>query len=172
MQGGRELVPDALDVVDGVESGRQERQVRYEVEGTETPLALADQVVHPARRNDVTLHGHDRADLVQIVRSRRIHGGVALQEDAELAIVAHGFLSRCHGQLAPQCHLGNGARENHDVAYRHDDQHVVADGRALCGLQGLRGCRIRFAHCVALTYLDTRSGDDSVGFQFGSGGGG
>ena len=136
-------------VGDQVEARGQERQPVQIVDHAEALLALADQVMNAVRRLDVTDDGDRRADLVQIVGARLVDARVLLQHDPELVAVRDGFLNGAHRNLARERDLRDGAREHHDVAHGHDEEHVLGQrGRRRRRLGGVRGDRIRVVHCA------------------------
>ena len=109
-----------LDFGNNVETGRKERQPAEKVKGAKTLFALADKMMHSVRCGEEANDADDSTDLVEILGARPIHMCFTLQEDAELAVVLHGFPSRCNGDLAAERHLRNRAGERHEVSYRDD----------------------------------------------------
>ena len=70
----------------------EERPAVEESSDLEALLALADEVVRAVRRGDVAHDVGDRADAVQVDRRRIGDLGVALHQDADLALLAHRLL--------------------------------------------------------------------------------
>ena len=112
----------------GIRSNRAARNgspVRV-VERAEALLALADQVMHAVRRFEIA---HDRDRRADRGTDRRGPAsstlGIALQHDAELVAVLHGFLRGTHREVAGQRDLRHGAGEHDDVADGNDQQHVL-----------------------------------------------
>jgi hypothetical protein len=85
----------------------------------------------------------DRAGLMQVAAGGPLQVRIMLQQEAELAIVSHGFLRRRQRAVAVDGHRHDGAREQHQIAHRNDHEHVVGDRvhdiaagrRALLGLR-------------------------------------
>ncbi len=87
-------------VVEVLDARHEVREAAHGVEHAEAPLALAHQVVRAVGRGDVADDRGRRADPVQVVE-RRVGGlGVLLQQEADLAFGAHGFLGAGHGLVA------------------------------------------------------------------------
>ena len=62
---------------------------------------------------------------MQIVGPGLLDLGLALQQDAERALQAHRLLRGGARALATDGEREHHAREEHDVAHRHDDERVV-----------------------------------------------
>ena len=102
----------------------EERPAAEEFQHLEALLALADEMVRAVGRGDVAHDVGDRAHAMHVDRRRIGDLGVALHQDADLALLAHGLL-RGRDRARPadrdrQDHAG----KQHDVAHRHDDQRV------------------------------------------------
>ena len=72
----------------------EERPAVQEFDDLEALLALADEMMRAVRRGDVAHDIGDRADAVQVDRRRVGDLGVALHQDADLALLAHRLLRR------------------------------------------------------------------------------
>ena len=145
---------DALGLVDELHARGHERIALQELQHAEALHALADRVMRAVGRRDVAQHVGRGADPVQVVGTRLFDVGLALQQDAERALQARGFLRRGARALAADRERKHHAREQHDVAHRHDDQRVVGQ-RARRALPprlrlGRGGCR-RASPASALT---------------------
>ena len=131
-----------VGLLDALDAGEHERPAAEEVRGAEALLALAHEMVRAVRGGDVADDVGDRADAVEVDRARVGRLGVALHENADLALSAHRFLDG--GDRTRPAH-GDGkhhAGEQHGLAHRHDDQRIgaadsgtaalVSDARAVC----------------------------------------
>ncbi len=107
---------------------QQERMAFDEIGDAEALHALADQMVIAVRCRDVAQDVGHRADAIEIVGAGLVLLDVALQDDDDLALLAHGLLRRRHGRRPPhgdgEDHLG----EEHEVAQRDDDQRIRRQG--------------------------------------------
>jgi hypothetical protein len=139
----------------------QELDARHEVrepadlvEHAESTLALADEVMGPIRRRDVTDDARDGADAVQFVESGVLGLRVLLQQEPDLGIGPHRLLGAGHGLLALDGHRQHHAGKQHHVAHREDDQHVLRQARCRPLLVGRLG---RLGLVRAHPFTSTRS---------------
>ncbi len=79
-----------LDVGQRVGIGSQERVAAGEANGAEALLALANEVPGSVRGLHVAHDADDSADVVEFVCRGRVHGGIVLQQQAELPAVLGG----------------------------------------------------------------------------------
>jgi hypothetical protein len=89
-----------------------------------TPLALADEMVRAVGRGDVADDVGDRAHAMHVDRGRVGELGIALHEDADLALVAHRLLRGGDRFRASERDRQHQAGEQHGVAHRHDDERI------------------------------------------------
>ena len=92
-------------------------------------LALADEVVGAVRRGEVAHDIGDRAHAVHVDRRRLGDLGVALHQDADLALLAHRLLRRGDRFRPAERDRQNEAGKQHGRAHRHDDQRIGRQGR-------------------------------------------
>jgi hypothetical protein len=127
-----------------LDARQQVRVAGDEIDHPKPLLALADEVVRAVLRRDEAQHAADGADAVEILRARVVHARVLLQQQTNRAVAAHGFLGGFHRALAADREWHHHAREQHQVAHRQDQQHVVADaagrGGRDFGVGGVHGC--------------------------------
>jgi hypothetical protein len=124
-----------LLLLDQLDAGDQIGIARQELAHAEALLALADQMMTPVGTGQIAQHAGAGADLVEIGGSRFVHLGIALQEDADIELIARGFLCRGDGALAPHRHRHDHAGKQHHVAHRDDDQRIGRQRR-----RGVRSC--------------------------------
>ena len=122
-----------VGIVDELHARDRERIAVEELQHAKALLALADRVMRAVGCGDVAQHRRGGADPVQIVGPGLVGVGLALQQNAERTLQAHGFLRRGARALAADRQRNHHAGEQHDVAHRHDDQRVVGQ-RARRGL--------------------------------------
>ena len=80
--------------------------------------------MRPVAAGDVAHDVGDGADPEEVDLAGLGDREVALRQDADLALHAHGFLRRGDRALPPEGERDDGAREKHKVADRHDDERV------------------------------------------------
>jgi hypothetical protein len=112
-------------VVEVLDAGDEVGEAAHGVEDAKAPLALADEVVRPVGRGDVAHDARHGADALQVVEAGLLGLRVLLQQEADLAFGAHRFLGARHRLLALDGDRQDDAREEHHVAHRQDDQHVL-----------------------------------------------
>ena len=104
------------------------------VEGAEAALALAHDVLGAVAGGEVADDAGNRAHRIKVRRRRLVDGRVALHDEADLAAAAARLLGGCQRQLAANRQRDDGARKDHGIAHRQDDQHVLRDdGGSLAG---------------------------------------
>ena len=81
----------------------------------------------PSGAGDVAHDIGDRADAVEIVGAGIVGLGIALQQDADRPLLAHRLLRGGDRFRPADGDRDDDAREQHDVAHRHDDQGVGRD---------------------------------------------
>ena len=101
-----------------------ERPAGQELADLEALLALADEVMPAVRRGDVAHDVGDRAHAMHVDRRRIGDLRVALHENADLTLIAHGLLGRGDRLLPAKRHREHHAGKQHGAAHRHDDQRV------------------------------------------------
>ena len=89
----------------------------------------------------------DGADPVEVDLAGLVDGGVALGEDADLALGADGVLGGGDRTRPPEGHRDHHAREQHELPHRHDGDRVGGDfplapgaGLGFLGAEGLDIC--------------------------------
>ncbi len=110
---------------DELHARRHERIAVEELQDAKARHALAHGVVRAVGRGDVAQHGGRGADPVQVLGPRRVDFRLALQQDPERALQARGFVRGGARAVAAHGEREHHAREQHDVAHRHDDQRIV-----------------------------------------------
>ena len=133
------------------------REATHRVEHAEAPLALAHQVVGAVGRGHVADDRRGRADPVQLVERRVLGLGVLLQQEPDLAFDAHGLLGACHRLLALDRDGQDHPGEQHEVADRQDDQHVIRQAGCLAGLSAVIRRRHGHLRCVVLVVVHVRA---------------
>jgi hypothetical protein len=140
-------------VAQELDARNEEREARDLVEHAEAPLALCDEMVRAVGCRQVTDHGRDRTDAVQVVEAWVLGLRALLQQEADLGLRAHRFLRARDGLLALHRDRQHDARERDDVADRQDDQHVLGQTGSRGAIR--RGCRhgdlFVVAHRVSLS---------------------
>jgi len=68
------------------------------------------------------------ADPVQVVRPGISQLGIALKQDADLALLAKGLLRSGNGFRPPDRHRHHDVRKQHGVAHGDDDQGIRRNG--------------------------------------------
>jgi hypothetical protein len=131
---GLDLRMGGAAVVQVFDPGDQVRETAHGVEHAKAPFALADEVVRAVRGRDVTEDARDRADPLQVVEAGILGLGVLLQQEPDLALGADGLLRPGDGLLALDRHRQDDAREEHHVAHRQHEQHVIGQARQRLGL--------------------------------------
>ena len=112
-------------------AGDEERPAAQIFDDLETLLALADQVMRAVRRGDVAHDVGDRAHAVHVDRGRVGDVGRALQQNADLTLVAHRLL-RGGDRLRPADRdRQHQAGKQHGVAHRHDNERVGRQWRQM-----------------------------------------
>ncbi len=110
-----------------------------EFDDLEALLALADHVIGAVRRRDVARDIRDRSHAVHVDRRRIVGLWVALHQDADFALLAHGLLGRRDRARATDRDRHDGPGKQHEVAHR-DDDHGIGRQRAQHGrLRGVAG---------------------------------
>ncbi len=138
---GRRL-GDAHDV------GDEERPAAEIILDAETLLALADQVMRAVRRRDEADDVGDRAEAVHVGWNRVGRLGVALHDDADRLLLAHGALRGQDRARAPERDRQGDAGEEHEAAHRYDDQPI---GRQRRVGSRVGGGGFGVSHCAAPT---------------------
>ncbi len=90
----------------------------------EALLALADQMMRAVRPGDIAHDIGQRAHAVHVDRGRLGDLGVALQQYADLALVAHRLLGGGNRLRPAQRDRQHQAGKQHGVAHRHDDERI------------------------------------------------
>ena len=112
----------------------EERPAVEKLDDLKPLLALADQVVRAVRCRHVAHHIGDCAEPVQVDRRRVRDLGVALHQDADLALLAHGLLgSRDRTGPANRDRRDQTGKQHH-LAHRDDDQRVGRQWRGVARL--------------------------------------
>jgi hypothetical protein len=123
----------------GLAARDHEGEALDEVQRPEALLAPAHQVVGSVGRRHVAQHLGDGADAVQILGAGLVLARVALQQEADGALAAHRLLGGSDGAFAAHRHRRHHTGEQHQVAYRHHDHHVLGQGDAGGALRLLAG---------------------------------
>ena len=106
------------------DAGDEEGPACQVFDDLKTPLALADEMVRAVGRGDVADDVGDRAHAMHVDRGRVGELGIALHEDADLALVAHRLLRGGDRLRASERDRQHQAGEQHGVAHRHDDERI------------------------------------------------
>ena len=133
---------------DGGDARHRERGARQKVEDTEALDALADDMVGAVGGGDVAHDIGQRADAVKILGAGIGGLGVALQDDADLPLLAHRLL-RSGDRFGPaQRDRRDDAGVKYDAAHRQQDSRIRgqldAAGRRRRLGGGRIGGRLRF----------------------------
>ena len=125
-----------------------ERPAAEEFEDLEALLALADHVVGAVGAGDVAHDVRHRAHAVHVDGGRIGDVGVALLQNADRALLAHGLLRGGDRLRAADRHRHHHAGEQHEIAHRHDDHRVGRQRRDIVCLVSLLGFASRGAGIV------------------------
>ncbi len=106
----------------------EERKSTDELEDSKSLLALADDVVGAVRCRHVTQDRPGRAETVQVDGYRIVLARFPLQHDADRPLGANGGLRGRDRARPAHREREDGLRKQHEVAHRHDGQHVVGQG--------------------------------------------
>ena len=135
----------------------EERPAAEIFDDLEALLALADQVVRTVRRGDVTDDVGERAHAMHVDRGRIGDLGITLQQDADLALIAHRLL-RGGDRLRPaERDRQHQAGEQHGIAHRHDDQRIGRQRRQRAAAFGRPGIGAHFGFSHGSTPLSAMS---------------
>jgi hypothetical protein len=124
------------DLVDHLHARGHEGIALEPLHHAETLVALHDGVMRALAR-EVAQDVGAGADPVQLVGLRILRVGLRLQQDAQRALQAHGFLRRGARALAPDRQRHHDAGEQHHAAHRKDDQCVFGES-AICHFCNLK----------------------------------
>ena len=102
----------------------QERPAAQIFDDLEARFALADDMVGAVGRGDVAHDIGDRAHAMHVDLGRIVHVGGALQQDADLALVAHGLLGGRDRFRTPQSDRQHQSRKQDGVAHRNNDERI------------------------------------------------
>ena len=107
----------------------KERPAAQILDDLKALFALADEMMRAVRRRDVAHDIGERAHAMHVERRRLGHFRIPLQENADLALVAHRLL-RSRDRFRPaERDRQHQAGKQHGVAHRHDDQRIWRQGR-------------------------------------------
>jgi len=102
----------------------EERPAVQILDHLEALLALADEMMRAIRPGDVAHDIGERAHAMHVDRRRLRHLSVPLQQDADLALIAHCLL-RGRDRFRPaERDRQHETRKQHGVAHRHDDERI------------------------------------------------
>ncbi len=113
---------DDLDASDG------QRILGHELDHATTLFPLADGVVATIVSGDVAHHLGHGAHGVEVCGGRHLHRFLALQEQSQGRLGAHGFLDGLDRPRPTNHQRQNHAREEHHVAHRHDEELAFGQG--------------------------------------------
>jgi hypothetical protein len=105
-------------------AGRQERSARKEIENPDALNPLADDMMGFVGSGDVADDIGEGADTVEIVGSRLVQLRIALKQNADLALFAHGLLCRGDRWWPAYRDREDDTRKQNGIAHRHDDESV------------------------------------------------
>ena len=134
-----------------------ERPAAQEFEHLEALLALADQVIGAVLAGDVAHDVGHRAHAVHVDCRRIGNVGIALLEDADRTLLAHGLLGRGDRLRTADRDRHHHAGKKHEVAHRHDDHRVGRQWREmvlLATLVGVAGRACALAHRAQIFRLN------------------
>ena len=100
----------------------------------EAAHALTDRMMGAVGRGDVANDSRDRSDRMQVLGARIFDSRVGLQQDADHALGADGFLGSGDRRRPADGHGQHHSREQHRLAYRQNGQAIRGkrrNGRAL-----------------------------------------
>jgi hypothetical protein len=103
-------------------------------------------VVTAVGRGDVTHDVGERAHAVHVDRGRILDLGGTLQQNADLALIAHGLLRGRNRFRTAERNRQHQPGEQHGVAHRHNDQRVRRQSRQR------RGANARALFCAHLLF--------------------
>jgi hypothetical protein len=112
---------------------RRKRRARKEIEHTDALHTLADDVMAVVGAGDIADDIGDGADTVEVVRTGFGQLGVALQQDPDLALLAHRLLGRGDCLRPSQRNRRHHSRKQHRVADGDDDEGVRRNRNRLIG---------------------------------------
>ena len=124
----RLLVRNALHARD------QERPAGEELERLEALVPLGDEVVRAIGRGDIAHDIGNGAHAVQVDGQRIGDLTVALHQEPDLPLLAHGVLGSRDRALTPDRHRHDDAGEQRDVAHRDDGDRIGGQRRQGRGL--------------------------------------
>ena len=111
----------------------KERPAAEILNDLESLFALADQVMRAVGRGDVAHDIGERTHPMHVDRRRIGDLGVTLQQNANLALVAHRLLGRGNRLRAAERDRQHQAGKQHGIAHRHDDERVGRQWRQRTG---------------------------------------
>ncbi len=102
----------------------EERPAAEIFDDLETLLALADEMVRAVRRSDVAHDVGERAHAMHVDGRGICNLGIALQQDADLPLIAHRLLGGGNRLRPAERDRQHQTGKQHRIAHRHDDQRI------------------------------------------------